>query len=188
MIDDPSQEELVERAQAGDVHAFTELYQTHRSQICTYLARLVGHNDQWPDLDQETFFQVWRRLPELRCAHQFKSWLYRIATNKAMSFLREAEREKKYYQRLSDDEEYISNTYPSTPGPEEKVAEEDWLKRALRELEPQCRACLLLYVVGGFSQGEIATMLGILESTVSGNVCRGRKYLRYYRSLEKRDL
>jgi len=188
MIDNPSQETLVSRAQAGDVLAFTELYWTHRNQIRKYLAHLVSHHDQWPDLDQETFLPAWRSLPELCCAHQFTSWLYCIAHNRAMSFLREVEREKKHHQRLSDDEEYSSNTHPSTPGPEEQIAEEDRLKRALRGLEPQCRDCLLLYVVVGFSLREIATMLGIHESTISANVCRGRKYLRSCKSLEKRDL
>jgi RNA polymerase sigma-70 factor, ECF subfamily len=187
MIDDPSQAELVACAQAGDDQAFTELIRPYYGKICIYLARLIGHDDRWRDLAQETFLQAWEKLPELRCAPQFPSWLYRIATNEAMSFLRREEPRRRRCQPLPDDEEHTLDEYLSTPGPEERVAVEDWLKRALRELEPQCRACLLLYVIRGFSQREIATLLGIGESTVSGNVCRGREDLRRYRRIERRD-
>ena len=186
MTDDPSPEELVRRAQAGDTQAFTELFLLYHSKICTYLARLVSQDDQWRDLAQDTFLHAWKKLQELRCAQQFTFWLYRIATNEAMSFLRKEELRKKRCQRLPDDEEYIPEQYPSTPGPEEKIAEQDWLKQALKEVEPQCRACLLLYVIGGFSHREIATLLGIRESTVSGNVCRAREHLRHYRRIERR--
>lgn len=188
MINDLSPTELVTRAQAGDTQAFTELFRTHYSKICIYLARLVSHDDQWRDLAQETFLQAWKELPELLNAQQFKPWLYRIATNEAMSFLRREERRRWSSQRLPDDDEHILDEYLSTPGPEERVTEEDWLKQALKALEPQCRMCLLLYVVGGFSQREIAALLGIRENTVSGNVCRGREHLRRHRQFERRDV
>ena len=186
MIDDLSLTELVTRAQAGDTDAFEELFRTYHRKICTYLARLVSHHDQWRDLAQQTFIQVWEKLPALRNPQQFKPWLYRIATNEAMSFLRREERWWWSCQSLLDHEEHTLDEFLSTPGPEERVAEEDWLKRALRALEPQCRMCLLLYVVGGFSQREIAALLGIRENTVSGNVCRGREHLRRYRQFERR--
>lgn len=178
MTDDLSLAELVARAQAGDDQAFAKLIRPYDRKMSIYLARLVGHDEQWQDLAQETFLRAWEKLSELRCAQQFKSWLYRIATNEALSFLRKEEWRRRYSQRLPDDEDYPSDGHMCTPGPEERVAVEDWLKRALGELEPQCRVCLLLYVIGGFSQREIATLLGICESTVSGNVCRGREHLR----------
>jgi len=186
MIDDQSLMELVTRAQAGDTDAFEKLFEIYKRKICTYLKRLVSHHDQWDDLAQQTFIQVWEKLPALRNPHQFKPWLYQIATNEAMSFLRKEELRWKSCQRLPDDEEHSLDEFLSAPGPEERVAEEDWLKRALRALEPQCRMCLLLYVVGGFSQREIAALLGIRENTVSGNVCRGREHLRRYRQFERR--
>ncbi len=50
MIDDPSQAELVARAQAGDDQAFTELIRPYYGKICIYLARLISHDDRWRDL------------------------------------------------------------------------------------------------------------------------------------------
>ncbi len=180
-MDDPSQEELVARAQAGDPLAFTLLFQAYYSKICIYLARQIGNDEQWKDLAQDTFIQVWEKLPELRCAQHFKPWLYRIATNEAMCFLRKEKDRGNRCQPLPADEEYLFHENLIAPGPEERIAQEDWLKQALSTLEPRCRACLLLYVVERFSQHEIATMLGISESTVSGNICRGREHLRRYR-------
>src|SRR5215472_6324709 len=137
MIGDQSLTELVMQAQVGNVDAFEQLFRTYERKIDTYLARLVSQHDQWRDLAQQTFLQVWEKLPTLRNPQQFKPWLYRIATNEAMSFLRREERWSRSCQSLPDDEEHIPDVFPNAPGPEERVAEEDWLKQALRALEPQ---------------------------------------------------
>src|SRR5579885_1152802 len=71
-IDEPARQEapaisseVAEQARAGDSQAFTTLFQTYNSQICTYLARLVGNDEVGRDLAQETFMRAWESLPAM---------------------------------------------------------------------------------------------------------------------------
>ena len=70
-------------------------------------------------------------------------------------------------------------------GPEEQVSEADMIKKTLARLSPQYRTCLLLQVVAGFSQRDIALLLGISEKSVGSNVCRARDQFRHiYQNLK----
>ena len=81
--DDPTQGELVERAQQGEHAAFAALFERYNAPICRYLTRLVGSAELGHDLAQDTFFHAWRSLPRLRKGERFGPWLYQIATNLA---------------------------------------------------------------------------------------------------------
>lgn len=152
--------EMVERARVGDAQGFSALFQRFNGPICTYLARLVGNDELGRDLAQETFLLAWKNLPHLQGELHFKAWLYRIATNVARSHLR--------HERLIRWLPWVErDNLPNITGPEERVSEMECVEQALASLAPQCRICLLLQLVGGFSQHEIAAMLGISEKSVS---------------------
>lgn len=172
--------ELVERARAGDHAAFTALFQQYNAQICTYLARLVSDDDLGRDLAQDTFLAAWRALPKTQETLQFAPWLYRIATNAARSHLRHAR-----IIRWLPWGDPSREMHLGIAGPEEHAGEAERITLALAQLSPQCRTCLLLQLEGGFSQREIAELLGISEKSVSSYVSRGREHFRQvYRSLE----
>src|SRR6266576_6872100 len=80
--------EVVGDAQAGSITAFDTLFQYYNARICTYLARMIGNDEEGRDLAQETFIKVWRALPGMNDESQFDTWLYRIATNTAIDHLR----------------------------------------------------------------------------------------------------
>src|SRR5215469_3706102 len=175
---------LVARARAGDRSAFAALFLQFNARICTYLARLVGDNDVGRDLAQDTFVAVWRALPEVRDATRFVPWLYRIATNTARSH----QRHERIVSWLPWSSSSPGATLPllMTSGPEQHVGESELVLLALSQLAPQYRTCLLLQVEAGFSQREIAGMLGISEKAVSAYVSRGREHFRReYRRMER---
>lgn len=181
--DDVALVALVERARAGDHAAFTALFERFNTRICTYLARLVGNEDLGRDLAQDTFLAAWRALPEMRDPPRFTAWLYRIATNAAYSQQRRSRviRWLPWMQHA----ERSTGSASIVPGPEEGVGEAERVRLALARLGPQRRTCLLLQVEGGFTQREIAALLGISEKTVSVYVSRGREAFRQaYRSLD----
>ncbi len=171
-----SQQELVERAIDGDSGSFTILFQLYNAQICAYLSNLVGNDELGRDLAQETFLRAWKSLPAMRKELLFKPWLYRIATNVARSYQR--------HERLlrwlpwQDAMETRGETHGNSTNMEEKVSEAEYVQQVLSTLSPQYRTCLLLQLVAGFSQREIASMLGISEKSVSANVSRGREQFR----------
>src|SRR6266566_7952741 len=77
--------EVVQDAQAGNLSAFDTLFQYYNARICTYLARMIDNDEEGRDLAQETFIKVWRALPGMNDVPQFETWLYRIATNTALT-------------------------------------------------------------------------------------------------------
>ena len=180
--------ELVERARVGDQTAFAALFERYNARVCTYLARLVGDDDLGRDLAQDTFLAAWRALPEIRDAPRFTAWLYRIATNVARSHRRRASlvRWLPWVERAAHSAPYPAAGDHSIPGPEERAGEAERVKLALAELGPQNRTCLLLQLEGGFTQAEIADLLGISTKSVSAYVSRGREQFRQaYRCLER---
>ena len=176
-------EECVERVRTGDQNAFRQLFEYYYGPIYTYLAHLVRNPEMGHDLAQEAFLRAWKGLQKVQGEIVFRPWLYRIATNVARSYL---QRERLVgwlpwfdYVRSS------TETAPAANEPEVHIDEQECIAEILATLPPQCRTCLLLQHVGGFSQREIASILGISEKSVSAYVSRGREqFRRTYRQLK----
>jgi RNA polymerase sigma-70 factor, ECF subfamily len=182
--------QAVGHARAGDNQAFGLLFQHYNAQICSYLARQVGNDEIGRDLAQETFLRAWQNLPAIRSDAHFKPWLFRIATNAAKSHLRRARR-LRWLPWLENEaaEATLTHARLQVEGLEEqtvaKLDEAERVQKALARLAPQCRTCLLLQLVAGFSQREVAETLGISEKSVSAYVSRGREqFRRAYRRLK----
>src|SRR6516164_5365011 len=80
--------EVVAQARAGDKPAFDILFEYFNARICTYLAHIVGDNEEGRDLAQETFIKAWQGIESLHDEARFDTWLYRIATRTAIDHLR----------------------------------------------------------------------------------------------------
>jgi RNA polymerase sigma-70 factor (ECF subfamily) len=173
--------ELVVRAQQGDQWAFEELYKKYHYQILLYLTRMVGNDDVGDDLTQDTFLKAWESLLALRKASCFKSWLYRIATNIAFAY---QNRVKKAKIILFDDYGE-KDTALIINESEDMISETEILRQALTQVNPTYRSCLILSVVEGLSQQEIADILKMKVNNVSKYVSRGKEDLRqvYHRLL-----
>ncbi|HLZ63413.1 MAG TPA: sigma-70 family RNA polymerase sigma factor [Ktedonosporobacter sp.] len=175
--DEQTLAEMVELARSGDSLAFDALFSSYNASICTFLARMVGNEEEGRDLAQETFLKVWRTLPSIRDTTRFRSWLYRIATNVALDYQR-----ARYWQRFFK-RGLLSRPLDSSVhqrGLEERLVEAELVQEALAQLSPTNRSCLLLKIDAGFSLQEIATMLHISAKNVSVSLCRGRE--QFYRA------
>lgn len=167
--------DLVVRARAGDVAAFEDLFQTYTVRITTYLTRMVENNEEGRDLAQETFIRAWHMLPSLHDPARFGAWLYRIATNVALDYLRSR---KLLWISWGTLNKHSEATALQVGGPETSVTEGELIKLVLRCLSPKYRACLLLHIEAGFSQREIAALLHIQEKSVSVYIKRGCEQFR----------
>lgn len=163
----------VAQAQAGDKTAFDALFEYFNARICTYLAHIVGDTEEGRDLAQETFIKAWQGLGKIHNEIRFDTWLYRIATNTAIDYLR-----RRKVRRHT-------NTIDSTPanlsisGPEAQVAEQEHIRQALAKVSLKYRTCLLLQLVADLSQRQIAASLNISEKSVSIYVSRGCEQFRH---------
>ena len=82
------EESLVEAARRNDMRAFEQLYRLHSGRIYGLCFRLCNDREMAEDLTQEAFVLAWRKLGSFRGESAFGSWLYRISTNVALSYLR----------------------------------------------------------------------------------------------------
>jgi RNA polymerase sigma-70 factor, ECF subfamily len=166
---------IVEQAQAGDKLAFEALFEYYNSRICTYLAHIVGNEEEGRDLAQETFLKAWQAIGSIHNESRFDTWLYRIATNTAIDYLR---KRKFHWSRWDTIENEDVPASMRIAGPEEQVAEMEHIRQALAKVSLKYRTCLLLQLVADFSQRQIAASLKISEKSVSVYVSRGCEQFR----------
>jgi len=177
---------LLEGTLAGDEDAFAELVARYRNQITSYIYRMVSDYDTAVDLAQETFIRVYRAASRYQTTHAFSTYIYRIATNLAISELRKRKR-----RRLvsltgllhSPDGEELMDFQPPDDQPLQDIALIDAekrmvIKRAISTLPERYRAPLVLRDVEGKSYDEIAAILQTSEGTVKSRINRARNFLR----------
>ena len=167
---------LVQRCRSGDLGAFEELYRAHAGKLFSVACRMLGNPADAEDLLQEIFLSAHRKLDSFRGESALGTWLYRLATNHCLDYLRSrAARTNQVTDALEDD------AGPFEPGAqtlaEQTVAKMD-LERALARLPEGCRAAFVLHDVQGLEHKEVAQALGIAEGTSKSQVHKARLRLR----------
>src|SRR6185437_14341918 len=92
--DTTSDHALLEATRTGDDDAFAQLVSRYRNQITSYIYRMTSDYDGAVDLTQETFVRVYRAADRYQQSHAFSTYIYRIATNLAISELRKRKRRR----------------------------------------------------------------------------------------------
>ena len=158
---------LVERARAGDQTAFALLFEQFHAPILNYLHRMVHDRALAEDLTQDTFIKAYNALPRTKPDLAFKAWLYRIATNTAISHMRRG-KIIKWLPFLTDRE---------TPDEaiERSVTRSTDINEALGKLPQHYAAALLLRHYQGLSLAETAQALDITENAAKLRLFRARK-------------
>jgi RNA polymerase sigma-70 factor, ECF subfamily len=177
---------LLEGTLAGDEDAFAELVARYRNQITSYIYRMVNDYDTAVDLSQETFLRVYRAAARYQTTHAFSTYIYRIATNVAISELRKRKRRRLVSLTgllTSPDGEELMDFQPTDDKPLQDIALIDAekravIKRAISTLPDRYRAPLVLRDVEGKSYDEIAAILQTSEGTVKSRINRARNFLR----------
>ena len=177
---------LLEGTLAGDEDAFAELVGRYRNQITSYIYRMVNDYDTAVDLAQETFIRVYRAAARYQTTHAFSTYIYRIATNVAISELRKRKRRRLVSLTgllTSPDGEELMDFQPVDEKPLQDIALIDAekravIKRAISTLTDRYRAPLVLRDVEGKSYDEIAAILQTSEGTVKSRINRARNFLR----------
>ena len=177
---------LLEGTLAGDEDAFAELVARYRNQITSYIYRMTSDYDGAVDLAQETFMRVYRAAARYQTTHAFSTYIYRIATNLAISVLRKRKR-----RRLVSLTGLLTSADGQEPrdfdAPDERPLQDvslvdferrQFVKRAISTLPEKYRAPLVLRDVEGKSYDEIAAILSTSEGTVKSRINRARNFLR----------
>lgn len=186
--DDPSitvaesDEALVQRFVAGELAAYEALVRRYSRPIFNFAYRMVGRHDDADDVAQDVFVQVYRSLPVARTDLPFKPWLYVIARNKCLDFLKRRRPLLFADVESDDDGDGIAARVQDTEPLPEELAERADLQRvlheAIEELPPKYRQVVALRYASELSFEEISTSLGLPENTVKTHFHRAKALLR----------
>lgn len=188
-VDSPASDHwLLQETLAGDEAAFAELVRRYRNQITNYVYRMTNDFELSVDLAQETFLRVFRAAERYQTTYAFSTYIYRIATNLAISELRSRKRRRLvsltgFFQGRDKDAGEVTEFDPPDARPLQDSTLVDAerrgaVARAIATLPEKYRAPVILRDVEGKSYEEIARILDVSEGTVKSRINRARAFLR----------
>ena len=176
--------ELVEKAKAGDTKAFEELMKKTQDKIYNLGIKFFGNKDDAADLLQETYIKAYESLPNFEGRASFSTWLYRIATNFALMKLRKEKFKKvsiEELRNLTDASKNSIDFYDWSENPYLHYKNEELkeiLNAAINSLPPKYKTIFILHDIEGLSIQEVAKILSLSIPTIKTRIHRSRLYLR----------
>lgn len=169
---DVKEARLETAGRSAHVDAFEAIYRQHSGRIYSLASRMTGSAEQGEDLLQEIFLQVYQKLESFKGESAVGTWLYRLAVNHCLDFLRSRQAKNTRVTDPLDDAVWEPVARHDTP-----IDRID-LERAIATLPDGCRAAFVLHDVEGFDHREVGEFLGIAEGTSKSQVFKARMKLR----------
>jgi RNA polymerase sigma-70 factor (ECF subfamily) len=177
--------ELLAAIRDGDEVAFQELVRRYRNPITNFVYRMLDDYDRAVELTQETFIRVYTSASRYQANYSFSTYIYRIATNLAISELRRRKRRKMvslFSPFTNDDGDAIEFDPPDLNVLQDEALIENErrlaVSRAITSLPQKYRAAIVLRDVEGLSYDQIAQTLKLSEGTVKSRINRARNLLK----------
>ena len=174
----PRQDELalVERCRRGELGAFEEVYRAHSRKLYGVAVRMLGNPADAEDMLQEIFLAAHRKLDGFRGESALGTWLYRLAVNLCLDYLRSRTGRAIHMTDALDDEPALPDA--RSQGLAERTVTKMDLERALAQLPEGCRTAFVLHDVQGLEHREVGEIMGIAEGTSKSQVHKARMRLR----------
>ena len=180
---------LVQKARKGEEKAFASLMNRYRDSIYYMLLKMVNNPSDAEDLTIEAFGKAFRNLDLYTPKFAFSTWLFKIATNNCVDFIRKKQVSPSPFDNLFDNLENVTvNIQSDLPDPEEslinfqKIAS---LKDVVNQLKPRYKSLIELRYYKEYSYEEISTELNLPIGTVKAQLFRAKTLL--YNILTKTD-
>jgi RNA polymerase sigma-70 factor (ECF subfamily) len=170
-MQDADEPGLIARSKLGDSQAYAEIVDRYKNAVYHHCFAIVRDEDIAEDIAQETFIAAYYNLHKYNPKFRLATWLFKIATNKALNYLKRAARE------VAADDDVIASIAAVGPGPHAD-SERAELRDAVERLEPRYRAAISLYYWQGFSYQEIAAVMGAPLGSVKVWMARAKAELR----------
>jgi RNA polymerase sigma-70 factor (ECF subfamily) len=179
---------LVNRAQSEDLGAYDTLVRRYQERIYATVYHMTSNHDDANDLVQETFIKAYRALKSFKGHSSFYTWVYRIAVNKTINFLKQ--RKYRVQMSLNDmdfnpehDPDLVALISNNTPRRDLNLAElQEKLNVAMQKLSEHHRMVVTLHDVQGLSHEEIGKIMDCNVGTVRSRLFYARQQLQAYLS------
>jgi RNA polymerase sigma-70 factor (ECF subfamily) len=179
---------LVKRAQTGNLDAYDELVRRYQERIYATIYHMTANHEDANDLAQETFIKAYQALKTFKGDSSFFTWVYRIAVNKTINFLKQ--RKNKTHMSLNDldfhaehDPDLVALVSDKTPRREVSLSElQEKLNAAMQKLSEVHRLVVTLHDVQGLSHEEISKIMDCNTGTVRSRLFYARQQLQAYLS------
>lgn len=185
---------LVRQIQTGDPAAFEALYARYQGPISRLVANMVRYPEAVPDLVQEIFAKAYFALDSFHPGLPFRPWLYRLASNHTIDFLRRQRRQPRAAEPpapldAGDSPREWDLPDPSAANALDRLVSRDLASKLLATLKPRDRHLLILQDLQDLSLEEISTATGLGLSAVKVGLFRARKrLLANYQKLAKKPV
>ena len=179
----PVEMDLVWQAQRGDLAAYDELVKRYQERIYATVYHMTSNHEDANDLAQEAFIKAFQALKTFKGGSSFYTWVYRIAVNKTINFLKQ--RKNRSQMSLNDldfnaehDPDLVALVSEKTPRREAGLAElQEKLNEAMQTLSEVHRLVVTLHDVQGLSHEEIAKIMDCNIGTVRSRLFYARQQL-----------
>jgi RNA polymerase sigma factor RpoE len=179
---------LVRRAQREDMRAYDLLVRRYQERIYATVYHMTSNHEDANDLAQETFIKAFRALKSFKGDSSFYTWIYRIAVNKTINFLKQR---KNRVQMSLDDVDFNAENDPDlvalvserTPRRDLNLSElQEKLNDAMQKLSEHHRMVVALHDIQGLSHEEIGNIMDCNVGTVRSRLFYARQQLQAYLS------
>lgn len=178
------EKQLISNYQAGDEKALEQLIALHLQPIYRFIYRSIGRPEEASDLTQEVFVKLWKNIDRYNPDQNFKTWLYKIARNTAIDWLRKKKTLNFSHLEPADSAENFEATIPDPEPLPDKIFEQKelgvWLEKALDQIPTDYKTILLLHLNDQLTFEEIAEVVDKPMNTVKSQHRRALIALRKY--------
>lgn len=177
---------IVQRVQAGNVGAFDQLVQRYREHIFSVVYNMTSNREDASDLTQETFIKAFQAIGRFRGKSAFFTWIYRIAINTTMTFLKKRNRRRFISYEKIDEEvsnnELVERLTASNRSEKGVLISElqEKLNDALQKLSLKHRTVVILHEIEGLEHAEIAEITKTSVGTVRSRLHYAKQQLQTY--------
>ncbi len=188
VVEPTEDRKLVHRAQGGDMGAYDELVRRYQERIYATIYHMTANHDDANDLAQDAFIKAYRALNSFKGDSSFFTWLYRIAVNKTINFLKQ--RKRRPQMSLNDldfnaehDPDLVALISEKNPRRDLNLVElQEKLNEAMQKLSHVHRLVVTLHDVQGLSHEEISRIMDCNTGTVRSRLFYARQQMQAYLS------
>lgn len=185
---DETEDDLVNRARDGDLAAYDDLIRRYQERIYATVYHMTSNHEDANDIAQDVFIKAFQALPKFKGDSGFFTWIYRIAVNRTLNFLKQRKRRQtlsldEFDFNVEEDPAFVSLISKSNPRRDINLSElQEKLNAAMMRLSEKHRLVVMLHDIQGLPHGEIGKIMDCNTGTVRTRLFYARQQLQAFLS------